>query len=317
MCHDIAQGTSHLHSHHILHRDLATRNILTNDNGELLVSDFGLSRHLSENDQTGDGYGHAAYYRMSSPTLLPIRWLAPESMEDLVFTVHSDTWMFGVCIWEIFVRSKTVPYAQIDNLNKVLVQVSTGKVKLQFPDWCPDETRAILMKCFRLDPIERPSMKELAAEFKRLVDRDNASPAMPVSSPTAMNTGQQSSSVTPVATTPIAATATVPVNAAVLVPTPSTSNVFFEKDEKAFHRRASSISDEYEYDRPVAASVAAVVSAPAVNSRFVPANNDYDVLAVAPPIASGSAAPSTPSHPASSDEPSYAEVLRQQSQPHK
>ena len=44
------------------------------------VADFGFSRDMYRSD----------YYRLSRNTLLPVKWLAPESLQDKVFTVKSD-----------------------------------------------------------------------------------------------------------------------------------------------------------------------------------------------------------------------------------
>ena len=32
------------------------------------------------------------YYRKGGKGLLPVRWMAPESLKDGVFTAHSDCW---------------------------------------------------------------------------------------------------------------------------------------------------------------------------------------------------------------------------------
>lgn len=44
------------------------------------IADFGLSRDVYSKD----------YYRMGTKTLLPVKWMAPESLNDNVYTVKSD-----------------------------------------------------------------------------------------------------------------------------------------------------------------------------------------------------------------------------------
>lgn len=46
------------------------------------VTDFGMTRDIYETD----------YYRKGGKGLLPVRWMAPESLKDGVFTAHSDCW---------------------------------------------------------------------------------------------------------------------------------------------------------------------------------------------------------------------------------
>lgn len=54
----------------------------TCNTSQLLFSDFGMTRDIYETD----------YYRKGGKGLLPVRWMAPESLKDGVFTTYSDVW---------------------------------------------------------------------------------------------------------------------------------------------------------------------------------------------------------------------------------
>lgn len=40
--------------------------------------------------------------KVGGHTLLPVRWMPPESIMYRKFTGESDVWSFGVVLWEIF-----------------------------------------------------------------------------------------------------------------------------------------------------------------------------------------------------------------------
>ena len=82
----------YLASHHFVHRHLAARNVLVGEGLTVKVSDFGLSRDIYSSD----------YYRVQSKSLLPVRWMPPESVMYGKFTTDSDVWSFGVVLWEVF-----------------------------------------------------------------------------------------------------------------------------------------------------------------------------------------------------------------------
>ena len=65
----------------MVHRDLATRNILIDREMFLKVSDFGLSRDIYSND---------AYHMAHNRDRLPVRWMSIESIIDREFSVASD-----------------------------------------------------------------------------------------------------------------------------------------------------------------------------------------------------------------------------------
>lgn len=65
-------------------RDIAARNVLVSSHDCVKLGDFGLSRWVEEQ-----------HYYKASKGKLPIKWMAPESINFRRFTTASDVWMFG------------------------------------------------------------------------------------------------------------------------------------------------------------------------------------------------------------------------------
>ena len=67
----------------------------------------------------------------STPTIpsaaeaLPVRWMAPESLQDHIFTTATDVWSFGVVVWEVATFG-SVPYAGLSNSEVVNGIISGG-----------------------------------------------------------------------------------------------------------------------------------------------------------------------------------------------
>ncbi|XP_072757280.1 proto-oncogene tyrosine-protein kinase ROS-like isoform X2 [Anoplolepis gracilipes] len=141
MCEDVARGCCFLEKLHIVHRDLACRNCLISsrnrENRIVKIGDFGLARDIYK-DQ---------YYRKRGEGLLPVRWMAPESLVDGIFTSQSDVWAFGVLMWEIMSLGEQ-PYPAKSN-DQVLEYVRSGG-KLPKPFNCPPTLYELMQHCWNV-----------------------------------------------------------------------------------------------------------------------------------------------------------------------
>jgi len=139
----IARGIFHLHKHNIVHRDLATRNILLSGNGDPKISDFGLSRILeqSEEGKTKSEFG-------------PVRWMAPESIATRNYSKKSDVWMFGIVVYEIVAQCE--PHKEFVNMLEVATAIRDNFLTPKIPDNCPPLLRQVMEMCWQKDPEQRP-----------------------------------------------------------------------------------------------------------------------------------------------------------------
>lgn len=149
---DIARGLAYLAQMKYVHRDVACRNCLVNANRVVKLADFGMTRPMYENN----------YYKFHRKGMLPVRWMAPESLTEGVFTTMSDIWSYGVLLYEI-VTFGAFPFQGLTN-DQVLEHVKAGHT-IAIPRGVKPQLDMLLRLCWHRAPSRRPPIHQIIEQL--------------------------------------------------------------------------------------------------------------------------------------------------------
>uniref|UniRef100_A0A8C8VN55 Tyrosine-protein kinase n=1 Tax=Pelusios castaneus TaxID=367368 RepID=A0A8C8VN55_9SAUR len=168
----ICKGMEYLGSQRYVHRDVASRNILVENEKHVKIGDFGLAKLLPQDKE---------YYVVREPGQSPVFWYAPESLADNVFSRESDVWSFGVVLYELFTyssrsHSPSEEFLRMMGLDKPLqiicqlLELLKDNKRLPMPAGCPTEVYVLMMSCWAFTPSKRPKFSELGPKIEALRD---------------------------------------------------------------------------------------------------------------------------------------------------
>ncbi|GAA5831379.1 hypothetical protein JCM11251_004003 [Rhodosporidiobolus azoricus] len=147
----ILEGLSYLHGQGVVHCDLKAANILSTKQGNIKLSDFGVSLNLHAIKAT-KGPNPGANEANGTPN-----WMAPEVIELNGATASSDIWSLAATIVELI--DGRPPYADLVAMSAMFRIVEDEEPPI--PVRCSDELKAFLRRCFKKDPRERPTAEDL------------------------------------------------------------------------------------------------------------------------------------------------------------
>lgn len=150
----VASGMAYLESQNIVHRDLAARNVLIGNGINVKIADFGLARVMKEE-----------IYEKQSEAKVPVKWTAPEALNQNLYTSKSDVWSYGILLYEILTHGDP-PYGGM--ANRVALHWIEDGNRMACPGNCPQMLYQLMTSCWEMNPALRPSFKDLKAKMETL-----------------------------------------------------------------------------------------------------------------------------------------------------
>ena len=158
---DAAAGVGHLHRHGVIHCDLAARNLLMDEQSVVKVCDFGMAHGQipSAMPLSSSAVNSEAH---------PVKWMAPESIEQGIFNESTDSFSFAVVAWELSERQ--MPFARLGAAQAAVAVAARGtRLPRPLATLIPDELWELMTQCWSTLPDTRPSMADITRTLHRIV----------------------------------------------------------------------------------------------------------------------------------------------------
>lgn len=142
----IAMGMRYLHSIDIIHRDLKPANVMFDDNDNIKIGDFGLSKFQEPN-----GLGNTL--DIGSPL-----YIAPEIINGQEYNSAVDVYAFGILYFQVICGIQPYP----DRIAYfALCKLKTNGQYEKIPEETTEVSKNIIMKCLETYPEQRPTFNDI------------------------------------------------------------------------------------------------------------------------------------------------------------
>ncbi|CAB3397044.1 unnamed protein product [Caenorhabditis bovis] len=150
----ICSGMAYLSSKSIVHNALCSRHVLMTLDHNVKISDFGFVS------------------TPNTPTCTPVdglqKWNALELLRGETSTSLSDSWSFGVVLWEIFTMGGRPYYNIPDEAIRGLIEKG---FRLQKPDNCSIQLYQLMRECWFDQPSDRPQFQQMQTRLTTLAQQ--------------------------------------------------------------------------------------------------------------------------------------------------
>ncbi|XP_078182623.1 serine/threonine-protein kinase PCRK1-like [Carex rostrata] len=182
---DAAKGLTYLHEEmdfQIIFRDLKTSNILIDENWNAKLSDFGLARQGPD-----EGLSH-----VSTAVVGTLGYAAPEYIQTGRLTAKSDTWSFGVVLYELITGRRPIDKNRPKGQQKLLEWVKPyisdirrfriivdPRLEGNYNIKAAAKLASVANKCLVRLPKSRPKMSEVLEMVRVIVETFETGPPQP------------------------------------------------------------------------------------------------------------------------------------------
>ncbi|CAA7401370.1 unnamed protein product [Spirodela intermedia] len=152
----VLQGLSYLHSQKIVHRDIKPSNLLVNRDGEIKISDFGVSKMMVRSLAPCNSYvGTCAY-------MSPERF-DPDTYGGSYDGYAGDVWSLGLTVLELYLgHFPLLQEGQRPDWAALMCAICFGEPP-SLPDSASDELRAFVASCLQREADRRWTVEQLLA----------------------------------------------------------------------------------------------------------------------------------------------------------
>ena len=131
----------------VLHRDIKPSNVFLDNDNNVKLGDFGLSRVLSNES-------NFAYSNVGTPY-----YMSPEQIDENRYNEKSDIWSLGCCLYEL--ASLRPPFEATNHLSLAL-KIKAGKIE-RVPLKYSDELNRVIMWMMNVNQNHRPSIDDIVS----------------------------------------------------------------------------------------------------------------------------------------------------------